>query len=63
MNREFLLNAAFLVLVNLLIISGLLILASPQLSLRGYCSQWFDGARNFLFSLWMSVKTLGGTLE
>jgi len=52
-----------IVLVNLLIISVLLILASPQLSLRGYCSQWFDGAWNFLFSLWMAVKTLGGTLE
>ena len=52
-----------IVLVNLLIISGLLILASPQLSLRGYCSQWFDSAWNFLVSLWMAVKTLGGTLE
>lgn len=52
-----------IIFVNLLIISGLLILASPQLSLRGYSSQWFDGAWNLLYSLWMSVKTLGGTLK
>ena len=52
-----------IVLVNLLIISVLLILASPQLSLRGYTSQWLDGAWNFFYSLWMSVKTLGGTLR
>ena len=29
-----------IIFVNLLIISVLLILASPQLSLRGFCSQW-----------------------
>ncbi len=52
-----------IVLVNLLIISVLLILASPQLSLRGYSSQWLDGAWNFFHSIWMSVKTLGGTLR
>lgn len=51
-----------IVLVNLLVVSLLLILASPQLSVKGFSHRWFDFGWNGLHSLWMAVRTLGGTV-
>jgi hypothetical protein len=51
-----------IVLVNLVVISFLLILASPQLSLREYFERWLDYGWNLVHSFWTAVKTLGGTI-
>jgi hypothetical protein len=51
-----------IVLVNLMVLALLLILASPELTLRGFFHRWFDYGWNLAHSFWMAMKTMGGML-
>ncbi|MCX7869536.1 MAG: hypothetical protein N2322_06240, partial [Terrimicrobiaceae bacterium] len=45
-------------LMNLLLLSGLLVLASPQVSLRGFASEALDNAMNMTVALTMAFNEL-----
>jgi hypothetical protein len=51
-----------IVLINMLVLSALLILAAPEVSYREFCRKWLDFAWQAIHSVWMAVKTLGGTV-
>lgn len=52
-----------IVLVNLLVLSFLLILASPQLTMEGFFHRWIDCSWNLFKSFWLAVRTLGGAID
>jgi hypothetical protein len=51
-----------IVLINLLVLAALLILAAPGLSPGDFLRRWLDCGWEAMRSIWMAVKTLGGTV-
>ncbi len=51
-----------IVLINLLVLCGLLILAAPGLSAGEFFRRWLDCGWDAARSIWLALKTLGGTV-
>jgi len=51
-----------IIILNLLVLAALLILAAPEISIGDFCRRWLDFAWQALRSIWMAIRTLGGTV-
>ena len=51
-----------IMLLNMLVLCGLLILAAPEVGVGAFSRRWLDFAWQALHSVYMAVRTLGGTV-